>query len=117
MPALYSVLAKSELIDEIQKSADSQELEFDAAQPWESLSDAADSPIGPHEIQVGLQLLTVALKSAAAMTVFVGALIDLKKKMEKDDKVILLDPKSGKSILKIDEKTTDDAIRRTVEHP
>lgn len=51
------------------------------------------------------------------MTVFVGALIDLKKKMEKDDKVILLDPKSGKSILKIDEKTTDDAIRRTVEHP
>jgi hypothetical protein len=114
MPVVYSILAKPELIKEVYRVS-SEGIEFDEPQPWESLSDAADSPIGPQEIQAGLQLLTVALQSAAAMAVFAGTLIDLKKKMEPKDGAAIIDPKNGKTLLRIDQSTPDETIRASLQ--
>ena len=114
METVFSVLATPDLISEITKSAGPGNFEFDDPQPWESFADAADAPIGPQDIQTGLEIMTVALQTATALTAFVHALIDLKKKMDPHADVKVLDPKSGDTLLKLTHQTSDNEIQRSL---
>ncbi|MBY3132286.1 hypothetical protein [Rhizobium laguerreae] len=77
------------------------------AQPLDGLADAADAPLGPDELKLLLEFITVGLGLGAATLKFIEAMLSLLKKSEKTPahEIIILDGHTNQEILRIDENT------------
>jgi hypothetical protein len=109
MPHVLTIVAEPELISEI-ITLPAEYFEMGDPQPAEALSDAADSPIGPQELQDGLQLLTLAFTTGTAGAVLISKLIDLKKRLRSGKSIRVVDTLQNTSKLVIKAKTLDDTI-------
>lgn len=86
------------------------------AEPLDSLADAVDAPLGPDEVKLLLEFLTVSLGLGAATLQFIEAMVSLMKKVEPPaptpapvvlppPQIIILDGRTNREIVRIDENT------------
>jgi hypothetical protein len=110
MSMVLSLLVTPDLVDDIRALRALDGVKVGDPQSWESMSDAADAPMGAQEIQLGLQVFTAAFQTAAAALTFLVALRNIKKKRDDGDVIKVVSPKTGKKLLDIDQKTSDDVM-------
>ncbi|MGH0297812.1 hypothetical protein [Sinorhizobium meliloti] len=77
------------------------------AQPLDSLADAVDAPMGPDELKLLLEFITVGISLGAASLKLIESILSLLKKSEKapTHEIIFLDGLTNQEILRIDENT------------
>lgn len=85
-----------------------------SAEPLDSLADAVDAPLGPDEVKLLLEFLTVSLGLGAATLQFIEAMVSLMKTVEPPPpaptplpppQIIILDGRSNREIVRIDGNT------------
>jgi hypothetical protein len=91
-----TLLGPQEIIEEVSRNSDIDDLEMDEPQAERGLADAVDSPIGPEEFQQFFQLLTVAIGTATSAVVLFEKIKGLLKKTGKNHVVKIKNPKNNK---------------------
>ena len=112
MSVVITLRGPREVIEEI-AALDIKGVEKDEPQIDRSLSDAADAPIGPQEVQQVLELITVAITTTTAgIELFekVKGLIKTKDTLP----VEAVDVKTNETLAKIDAQSDPKVITQTV---
>ena len=95
-------------MEEISDALKGQGMDAGEPEPADPLADAADSPLGPDEIQAGLHFVSVVLDAGTSALSFATALIGLIKAASGKPTVKLIDAGSGKTVTEVEE-TSDPA--------
>lgn len=106
-----SIVVERDLMEKLQAFKDIEGVEIGNSISTDSLSDAADSPIGPDEIRVACEIATIIFNTGAAGIIFLDRLLQLLKTY-KGKNVEFVDPKSGKRIGNINGDTQTDQARK-----
>jgi len=110
-----TLVGPEDLIKQIETSGGSKDLELGRSRPGDALTDAVDTTLGPEEIKLILQVLTVAFSTATAALTFFQRLKDLLARADTKKPVVIQikDGRTGRKLATIDKETNvDDLIKR-----
>jgi hypothetical protein len=108
---IISIEGESELIHELNKLMVSDGIQKSKPVQKSSLADPLDASIGAEEVKTIAEVITVIFKAGIGMLSFVTAVKALFAN-KAGKKLVVRDPKTGKKIGEITEKTTDKEIEK-----
>jgi hypothetical protein len=103
MPVLtLSVLGPSEIVEGLPDALAGHGWSVEEPEAADALSDAADSPLGPDEIQAGMQFVSVMLDTGKHALEFASALVVFCKSVGGAPKLSVVDNQTGKPVATVD---------------
>ncbi len=101
------------LIEEIVALQSNENVEFSEPTRTNAIGLSLDSPINPDQVKETILLVTAIFQSAKA--VFELLKVIQEKQKSRTQQVLVKDPISGKTVIKIDKDTTDEQILSAIE--
>lgn len=105
-----SIEGSQNIIDELNKSIVSNEIEKSEPVQKDSLADPLDAPLGADEIKGIIEIITLIFKGGTALMGFWAALKPILIAHPKEV-IVVRDPKSGKRVASLNKDSTEKDIQ------
>lgn len=114
---VFTLVAPESVMERLLDEVDIDGVEMGKRHPMDALADAADAPLGPEEIKLLLELVTVGFAAGASVAAFIKAIKDLLRKADEPTppEIIIRDLKSDIVIARVNAQSDPDAVAEAIE--